>query len=195
MAARNNPGRTLSPLQEAELRRKEQIVLEHRTRGWSFAKIEREFKFAHADRIWRRALRRPENEAHVRVEAIRQEEIRLDALQDGIWDKAVGGDARAVEVCLKVLERRARMGGLDFADMISGQLVEIEQAKVKLMGAALVSALKAAGLSPDKQQAVADTFFAALRSQEPAEIPNQAREDEDVSDLLDDLEDDDLALL
>jgi hypothetical protein len=195
VAARINPGRTLSPLQEAELLRKEQIVLEHKTRGWSFARIEREFKFAHADRIFKRAIRKPENEAYLRAEAIRVEELRLDALQDGIWDKAVGGDARAVEVCLKVLERRARMFGLDFADMISGQLVEVEQAKVKVMGAALVAALRDTGLPPDRQQAAADVFFAALASGgAEAQIPNQERE-EDVGDLLDDLGDEDLALL
>ena len=170
------------------MRRKEQIVLEHRTRGWSFARIEREFKFANADKVFRRAIRKTENESFLRAEAIRVEELSLGALQDGIWDKAVGGDARAVEVCLKVLERRARMKGLDFADMISGQLVEVEQAKVRIMGAALVAALK--GL-PDAAER-SDAFFAALRT--TPELP-AAQDDEDDGDQLDDLTEEDAALL
>jgi hypothetical protein len=166
----------LSATEQAEMLRKEQIVCEHRIRGWSFKKIEREFKFRNADRIWKRAVAKEENIGYLRAEAIRTEELRLDALQDGIWDKAMGGDARAVEVALKVLERRARMLGLDFADMISGQLVEVEQAKVQMMGAALVAALRAADLPADVRQTVAGAFFEALRATaaQPEALPPPA---------------------
>ena len=170
----SRPARILSRAEEQEMLRKEKIVLEHKARGWSFAKIEREFKFRNADRIWKRAIQRDDNVGFLRAENIRLEEQRLDALQDGIWDKALGGDARAVEVALKVLERRARMLGLDFADLISGQLVEVEQAKVRVMGGALVAALQGAGLDPNVQRTVAAAFFEALRSsaaQSPAALP------------------------
>jgi hypothetical protein len=170
----DRPARILSAAEEAEALRKEQIVCEHKIRGWSFRRIEREFGFRNADRIWRRAVAKDENAGFLRAEAIRVEEERLDTLQDGIWDRALAGDARAVEVALKVLERRARLLGLDFADMISGQLVEVERSKVALMGSALVAALDRPGLGPDDKREIAAAFFEALRSsaaRTPAALP------------------------
>jgi hypothetical protein len=118
----------------------------------------------HSDRVFARAIQREENAGYRRAEAIRLEEMRLDGLQEGLWDKAVGGDARSVEVCLKVLERRARMTGLDFADMISGQLVEVEQAKVKIMATALVGALKAIDATPKQREVATAKFLDDLRT-------------------------------
>ena len=164
VAATKEPKRVLSPAQEAEMLRKERIVLEERIKGKSFHKIEKEFKIHNPDRVWKRAIAREENLGYVRAEAIRLEELRLDELQEGIWPRALSGDARAVEVALKVLERRARMGGLDFADMISGQLVEVERAKVKVMATALVSALQAIGATPEQRTQATAAFFAQLRT-------------------------------
>jgi hypothetical protein len=50
-----------------------------------------------------------------------EEAQRLDVLQGDLWEKALTGDARAVEVVLKALERRARMLGLD----LPGKTVEV----------------------------------------------------------------------
>jgi hypothetical protein len=38
---------------------------------------------------------------------------RLDRLQAALWSSALGGDVRAVEVSLKVIDRRCRLLGLD----------------------------------------------------------------------------------
>jgi hypothetical protein len=38
---------------------------------------------------------------------------RLDALQIAFWDKAAAGDVKAADVVLKVMNRRARLLGLD----------------------------------------------------------------------------------
>src|SRR5204862_542339 len=113
------------PAQVAAMKAREKTVMEERIKGKSFYKIEREHGIHNPDRVFQRAIAREENEGFRRAEAIRLEELRLDELQEGIWPAALAGNARAVEVALKVLERRARMGGLDFADMISGQLVEV----------------------------------------------------------------------
>lgn len=40
---------------------------------------------------------------------------RLDRLLQGLWLKAAGGNPRAVEAALKIMERRARLLGLDSA--------------------------------------------------------------------------------
>jgi hypothetical protein len=39
--------------------------------------------------------------------------LRLDALQVGLWDRAVGGDVKAVNAVLRIIEQRARLLGLD----------------------------------------------------------------------------------
>jgi hypothetical protein len=173
--------RVMSPEQEAAMLRREAVVMSERIRGKSFHRIEKEHNphrdpqraaddgcdcggLQNADRIFKRAIAREENVEFKRAEAIRLESLRLDELQDGIWDRALAGDPRAVEVALKVLERRARLHGLDFADMISGQLVEVEQAKVRVMATALVSALQAIGATPEQRRAATAAFFADLRS-------------------------------
>ncbi|MCG5495636.1 TetR family transcriptional regulator C-terminal domain-containing protein [Ectothiorhodospira variabilis] len=38
---------------------------------------------------------------------------RLDALQHGLWEAAVGGDMMAVDRVLRIMERRAKLLGLD----------------------------------------------------------------------------------
>jgi predicted DNA-binding protein (UPF0251 family) len=41
------------------------------------------------------------------------EQVRLDALQQAIWDKAMSGDLRAIDRVLAILQRRAKLLGLD----------------------------------------------------------------------------------
>jgi hypothetical protein len=180
VATTNNPKRVMSPAQTAAMLRREEVVLRERSKGLSFYRIERLHRGhgdegyggdcdcggipANADRIWKRAINRDENIGWRRAEAIRLEEQRLDELQEGIWDKALKGDARAVEVALKVLERRARMLGLDFADYLSGKMVEVEEAKVRLMATALVKALQETGATPERRRAATAKFFEELRA-------------------------------
>lgn len=164
VAETKKPQRVMSKEQIDAMLEREKIVLEHRIKGWSFYRIKRELKIANPDRIFRRAIARDENEPYRRAEAIRLEELRLDELQEGIWPRALSGEPRAVEVALKVLERRARMHGLDFADMISGQLVEVERAKVKLMATALVTALNAIGATAEQRRQATAAFLAELRT-------------------------------
>ena len=172
MATRHTPGRQLSKQQEEAMLEREKIVLNARIRGVPFAQIERDHGIVNAARVHRRALERDGNDSFRRAEATRLEELRLDTLQDGIWDKAISGDSRAVEVALKILERRAKMNGLDFADMISGQLVEIEQAKVRVMAAALVTAMNSVdGLTAEQKAAMTGAFFAELRAAAAVDTP------------------------
>ena len=183
--------RILSPAQEAEMLRRERVVMEERLRGKSFYRIEREHGIANADRVFKRAVNRPENAPVQRAEALRLENLRMDALQDGLWDRALSGDPRSVEICLKVLERRAKLNGLDFQDLVSGRLVEVEQAKVAVMASALAEALRAAALPDQTRREVQGAFFAALRAAaahpldggEPAALASPVLDPED-EDLL-----------
>lgn len=40
---------------------------------------------------------------------------RLDALQTAVWDRAVAGDIKAIDIVLKVMDRRIRLLGLEQA--------------------------------------------------------------------------------
>jgi hypothetical protein len=57
------------------------------------------------------------------------------------------------------------MLGLDFADFLTGKMVEVEEAKVRLMGTALVTALQAASVDKGTQRTILDAFFANLRAE------------------------------
>jgi MFS superfamily sulfate permease-like transporter len=171
VATTKNPSRTMSQEQTDEMLRREKIVLQERIKGKSFYKIEQEQGFANCDRIFKRAIQREENADWRRLEAIRLEELRIDDLQAGIWDRALTGEPRAVEVALKVLERRARMQGLDFADLVSGQMVEVERAKVRVMAAALVAAFGGIGVTPEQRKAATNRFLAELRTSEVLGTP------------------------
>lgn len=66
------------------------------------------------------------------VEQLRdQEGARLDKLQQAVWRQAINGDLRAVQTVLRVMERRARLFGLDapvrieVSDQIDRQLEEL----------------------------------------------------------------------
>jgi hypothetical protein len=166
VATRKNPGRQMSEEQTAEMLRRERVVLEERIRGKSFYQISREHGISHAERVFARAIQRDENSEFRRQEAIRLEEMRIDDLQNGIWDRALSGEPRAVEVALKVLERRARLHGLDFQDLVNGRMVEVEQAKVRLMASALVAALDAVGVTGEQRQTATTAFLSALREAE-----------------------------
>ena len=48
------------------------------------------------------------------AEDVRRQEVeRLDALLAGLWDAATGGDIQASTAALRVMERRAKLLGLD----------------------------------------------------------------------------------
>ena len=142
----------------------EHKVIELRVRGMRFDDIERTLGCDRADWLFDRGMSRPRNRPFVREQAILLEAERLDALQEGIWDKAVGGDSRAIEVTLKLLERRARLLGLDFQDLLNGKLVEIEQAKVNLLATALVETLRGLGLSKEQESEATALFFQKIRA-------------------------------
>ena len=64
-----------------------------------------------------RALAELKSVCTERAEEVRQIEAeRLDAMTLGLWDKARRGDVAAVQACLKVMERRAKLLGLETID-------------------------------------------------------------------------------
>lgn len=165
-----NGARALTDEERARVRETEEEVMNLRIKGVSFRQIEKMLGISNADRVFKRAMARTgENTAYVRAEAIRVEAERLDALQEGLWERATNGNARDVEVALKVLERRAKLFGLDFADMLNARAVEIEETKVKMMFAALTKALEAAKVPAARRRDAMTTFLGELKMLESAD--------------------------
>lgn len=50
-----------------------------------------------------------------RRELLTMEIDRLDQLQRAVWQDAIGGDVRAVDTCLKIIDKRAKLLGLENA--------------------------------------------------------------------------------
>jgi hypothetical protein len=72
-----------------------------------------------------RALEQRTKEQQQAADSLRTAEVaRLDRLQAGLWTAAAGGDARTVEVVLKVIDRRIKLLGLDQAQRILDNAVD-----------------------------------------------------------------------
>lgn len=140
----------------------EDEVLRLRIRGTAFRVIERKLGITQSYRLYKRALNRSPSE-QLRRDALKLDGERLDSLQDGMWEKAMAGDARAIEVMLKLLERRSRLYGYDFADVLGARHAEVEEAKVKLMAIALTRALDKAELTPEVRKFITSEFVTELR--------------------------------
>jgi hypothetical protein len=192
VAATRTPKRTMSPAQVEAMFALERRVLELRTTGKSFYAINREIGIQNSHQVFKRAINRDDNAEFRRAEALRLEEARLDALQEGIWTKALNGDARAVEVAIKVLERRSRLLGLDFADVAAGRLVEIESWKVEMMTVALGEMLAHIGLPAATQREGIAFFLNKIRALPSAPLPANETDTVDAEVVLDE---DDMALL
>ncbi|MEN6535335.1 MAG: hypothetical protein ABFD89_16845 [Bryobacteraceae bacterium] len=97
-------------------RRRENVVLDLRMAGKTYRRIATELGIspAGAFKVLDRALARLRQQTSEVAERLLQIELeRLDALQLAQWDKATDGDLRAVDAVLRIMERRARLLGLD----------------------------------------------------------------------------------
>lgn len=88
------------------------------------------------------------------VEDLReQENERYDALSVAWWPKALRGDWDAADRLLKLLERRAKLNGLDAPKEFSLALQRRNEMESTLVMEAVLAAFDAAGLPPDVRMA------------------------------------------
>ena len=93
---------------------KEQKVVSLRREGFTWDQIAKEVGYASpsgaSDAYYRASYRVVQED----VDQLRQlENDRLDYLLNAVWDNALAGDYKAVEACLKIMARRAKLLGLD----------------------------------------------------------------------------------
>lgn len=86
----------------------------------------------------RRALEKHVIEEGLAVEAWRELELaRLDVLQKAIWPEAMEGSPRAIETALKILDRRAKLLGLDSAIKLEVLTIDALDAQIQRLEAEL----------------------------------------------------------
>ena len=103
-----------SKVPDPELVDKEIKVLELRRAGLTFQRISEETGYADATgayaaykRAIKRTMQQPSDE-------VRQQELdRIDRLQLAAWPNAMKGDTRSILTIVRLMERRARLLGLD----------------------------------------------------------------------------------
>lgn len=133
---------------EAERDRRRARVVDMRVKGKTFQAIADELGYASRDaawRDWRRALELARSEADMDLSEARAFELaRLDAVDRLAWEQAEAGELKALEILLKISDRRAKMLGLDQPvkhtvsfEAVEAAIVEYEQQ------------LREAGIDPD----------------------------------------------
>lgn len=108
---------------DPELIDKEVRVLELRRAGLTWANIADQVGYADptgAYAAYKRAVKRVLKEPV--QEVLDQELDRLDRLQVAVWGRAMKGDDRAINTILRLMERRAKLLGLDAAQKVQAEV-------------------------------------------------------------------------
>lgn len=141
MSGRGEPMASVNRLRAAERQRQ---ALELRRAGHSFPTIARHLGYRAASGAYAAVLAGLRATLREPADALRELEAqRCDQLQAAVWPAALQGEPRAVLACLKVMERRARLLGLD-----APQLVDI-RLRLRVLAESL-------GLDPDAAIAEAE---------------------------------------
>ena len=99
---------------EAEMKRRDARVYELRIQGNTFEQIASEVGFSGPSGAWQAYQRIKSEWIFESVDEARQLELmRLDELQVAVWDRAINGELPAAHCVLKIMDRRAKLLGLD----------------------------------------------------------------------------------
>lgn len=99
---------------EIDARKREARVFELRVQGFTFEQIALEVGYQGASGAWQAYKRVKETLIFESVEEARQLELmRLDEMMFALWGRAIGGDLPAASCVLKIMDRRAKLLGLD----------------------------------------------------------------------------------
>ena len=104
---------------EAEMRRRDARVYELRIQGNTFEQIASEVGYSGPSGAWQAHQRIKSEWIFESIEEARHLELmRLDELQVAVWDRAINGDLPAAHCVLKIMDRRAKLLGLDKPEKI-----------------------------------------------------------------------------
>ena len=100
---------------DSALVEKERQVLKYRKGGLTFDQIAEKMGYSHpsgAHAAFKRALERTRDDA-LASEGRELHRARLETALTAIWDRVLSGDLRAIAMMLRILERDAKLYGLD----------------------------------------------------------------------------------
>jgi len=101
------------------------------------------FDHRYACNDFRRVLKKTREETRQEAEDARDLELmRLDEMQRGLWEKAAAGDTQAVSAALRVMERRARLLGLDEPERFEQAVSVLDSEDYQNMRSTLMEALE-----------------------------------------------------
>lgn len=155
-------GVTQTPSDETLAR--ERRVLELRRAGMPFDEIAQVVGYATrapAHTAYKRALARKVEPVASEVREL--EADRLDRLQMTWWPKAIAGDPIGLNAVLRIMERRAKLLGLDHADGIAERAQLLDERMGQLLVGGVIAALAELGLDQDaRARSVFAEMFAKL---------------------------------
>lgn len=112
---------------QREVRERESRAVDLHKAGYTLERIAEQLGYADVSGAWRaidRYYERIKAQADEHKRAVELE--RLDRLQVAVWNRALKGDDRAIATVLRLMERRAKLLGLDEAQKIQAQVVTID---------------------------------------------------------------------
>jgi hypothetical protein len=103
-----------------ETAKKVKKAIQLRIAGKSYDEIARILNYNSPQAVSKAVLKALRDIPKEKAEELRTvENQRLDALQDGVWPRATFGDVEAVMAMLKLMERRAKLNGLDMPTKVA----------------------------------------------------------------------------
>lgn len=112
------------PLEPSDADR-ERHAIDSRRQGLTYDQIAQSMNLSGRGAAWKIVQRGLERGVVESAEDLRVlESHRLDAMQLAIWEKCMHGDLKAIDSALRIMERRARLFGLDSPSKISAQIID-----------------------------------------------------------------------
>jgi hypothetical protein len=122
-------GREASDL--ADVRKREHDAVQLALAGATYQQIADQLGFSSRGNAWRtvqRVLARVDAEDAAALRTV--EGGRLDRMQTAVWANAVKGDVKAVGAVLRIMERRARLFGLDAPIQVDARISDATDAQI-----------------------------------------------------------------
>jgi hypothetical protein len=159
------PGQVAPQVPTDETLARERRVLELRRAGVSFDQIASTVGYTArgaAHKAFMRALSRTLVQPAQELRDL--EADRLDRMQVQVWERALRGDDKAILTVLRIMERRARLLGLDHADGLAEKALAMTEEAGRRQIAEMQTFLTNLGLDGDvRARAEAAAYFGRLR--------------------------------
>lgn len=102
-------------------------VVELRRAGLTWTTIAQQTGFAGASGAYKAYQRAAERMIRPNLEEHRDMEIdRLDRLQAAVWQSAASGNVKSIDAVLRIIDRRARLLGLDAPQKLQAEVVSYD---------------------------------------------------------------------